>query len=377
MQFVVSAVLSALHFILSLLPAAISSRIYATLFALNLGLGIRVSAPILEKTATLAKTKSPASLFCQPNSFPSAHARTIVIIHGLSATGPNDPRIANLARAFASADPRNIVIVPRIAPLVEGNLSNDAVGCIRRALEDVVGCPALCPSGTLSIASPCISAGYSIVAATFYDFVDALFCIGPHASVHNTLIHALERKGKDDSRYGINSVLSSYMHPPCPPLSEMLAAYCIDDHKQNLNLESNEVQRLQQKYPEHVAEYNRLHEDDGYLATKLKELYEIHKAEFDSQSPILHLEKLSALSLTLVHAEEDDIVPPSESLLLRESLERLGGVEVSCLITPLLNHGDQKAIGLGDAMSIVALIDCFSLFFRTPSKASGQRDRSE
>lgn len=366
-----SHALTLLHFVLTLLPSVISSRIYATIFALSVGLNITLSGPIHSTTVKLTSKKHPTGVYSQQIlSRRSDRSRTVVIIHGVAITAHEDPRIVTLAQAFAAAQPDTIVVVPYIPQLAEVRLKEGTVAEIRDVLEAVTSNRELTPTGTISVASPCISGGFSIVAATYLTTVESLFLIGPHADVENALLHALDRKGNDDSRYGINSVLSSFYYPPNEPLSQMLKAYCTDDHKRNLNIPSDELQPLLEQYPDAAEEYHRLHNDGEFLSDKLRQIYDVHRQIFEGMSPILRLKYLDASSVTLVHSQSDEIVPPNESLVLYNALKDRKEMSVAYLITPLLNHGDQTTLGLKDVPAILKLIDTFSNFFRSVSRSS-------
>lgn len=320
----------------------------------------------------LTKAKLPASVYSVSKTL-SAKTRTFIVVHGVSWTGHEDPRIVNLAKAIAAACPTNLVVVPYYPPLALCRLGDGVVQMIVDTINATVADPTLCPSGKLSMASPCISAGFSIVATAHTDRVESMLGIGPHSSVKNALDHGLERLGKDDSRYGVNAVLGSFLAPPDAPLTAMLAAYVKDDHCLNLNIESNELTPLLEKYPEEAAIYHRLHNDDKFLTEKLTEVYYKNEGELVAMSPMEKLNEINLQNLVLVHAEKDDIVPPKESVIIRDGFKKRPDVKVWMQITDLLNHGDQKSVGLGDALKILRMIDTFSGFFRPGKKVLSEK----
>ncbi|MEM9467392.1 MAG: prolyl oligopeptidase family serine peptidase [Actinomycetota bacterium] len=65
------------------------------------------------------------------------------------------------------------------------------------------------------------------------------------------------------------------------------------------------------------------------------------KAIYDERSPINHVDKLSAPMIVL-QGDEDEIVPPNQSEMIVEALERKG-VPVSCLLFEGEQHGFRKA----------------------------------
>lgn len=358
--------LTVFHKVVSLLPNFISSRIYAAMFSVKLTLGVPVSDEIIESEIELSEKQSIASVFTTQKERP-VNIRTMVVVHGLSMTGHRDPRIVNVAKALAATNPNHLVIVPYLRELAEVDLAANPIDRVREVLETIATDADLCPTGRLSILSPCISAGFCIVAASYVDFIDAMLLIGPHADVHNVLKHAIKRKGKGDCRYGIYAVLASFQSSRDAPLSRILAAYCHDDHLSNLGFENeaNQLLPLLEKYPEEAKEYKRIREDGEYSCKRLMEVYEEHKEELQNMSSVSRLDEVKVPYVSLVHSSTDEIVPPQESIILRDGWANRRDMTVSCIITRLLNHGDQEPLGLKNVAEICRCINCFSLFFRS------------
>lgn len=371
MSTVLVFLMSWLHQLVSLLPDVISSRIYGTLFGLRLGLGLHVSGPIFEKDVTLAEGNIPASVYATHSETPK-NVRTMLVVHGLSWTAHKDPRIVNLAEALAAASPSHIVVVPYIRQLAVVDLADGPVKAIQESIEAVASNPDLCPNGQVSIVSACISAGLSIVATADMaknkeeTIVDSMFLVGAHADVNNVLQHAVSRKGRGDCRYGLYAVYSSFLQPKGNGLSKLLAAYCVDDHLINVGQDSNRVGPLLEEYPEEGKEYKRILHDGEYACDRVMELYAENRQVMDHMSSMQRLDEVVNLKyVSLVHSKVDEIVPPNESLLLHEAWSKNKDMKVSCVITSLLNHGDQEPITLKHLPEILRMIDCFSTFFRT------------
>lgn len=375
MHSVPTMILTWMHRLLHYLPTSISSRIYGTLFGLRLGLNLPVSSTIYCKNnqlTSLTGEQIPAFVYTTftpglPTLSTCKNVRTIIVIHGMSATAHEDPRIVNFAQAFAASSPSNIVVVPYVKPLAVVDLSNDPIGAIRRSIELIANDKQLCPTGVISIASACISGGYSIVAASdlsAHIVIDGMFLVGAHADARNVMKDILQRKGKGDSRYALYAILSSYHHPKGGPLSKMLAAYVYDDHMKNVGTQTDQVSPLLNQYPEEAKEYKRITEDGDYACSMLEDLTEQFEKEIDDMSGLAVLDTVNVKLVSLIHSNKDEIVPPSESLILKDAWEKKGGMVVSCMITSLLNHGDQEPLKPSDISEILRMLDCFSTFFR-------------
>lgn len=357
------AALSVLHKVLPFLPDVISSWIYGLLFAVKLALGVSTSGKIYESEKELPDADTTTAIYATHNKRPK-NARTIVVIHGLSMTGNKDPRMVNLAKSFAAANPSFVVVAPQVREVAEIDLRVVAIERIQCCLKAIASDPDLCPSGRISIASPCISAGFTIIAVSELENIDALFLVGSHADVKSVTENAIERKGKGDCRYGIYAVLSSFYSSPDDPLRKLLGAYCHDDHMSNLGFEANKLPPLLEEYPEAAKQYRRILDDGEYACELLQEVCTKNKEEIDKMSAIPYLDKVKARYVTLVHSETDEIVPPRDSITLRDAWACREDMTVSCAITALINHGDQQALGLKDIPEIFRLVYCFSMFFR-------------
>lgn len=253
--------------------------------------------------------------------------------------------------------------MPYIPSLALCDLEDEPVQLIEDIIRVISVDGDLCPSGRLSITSACISAGFSIVAAgKVNNIVHSIYSIGTHADVRNVLDHCIELEGKGDTRYTIHAVMGSFLKPR-GPLRDLLVAYVFDDHYHNVGRESNELERLMAEYPEEAKEYKRMWEDFEYLKGKVVEMFDDNKERFLLMSPILHVEKLECQSIVLIHAGTDDVVPNTESHVLHEALKANSKTESKLCITPLLNHGDQRALGLSDVPLIFKLISTSAVFF--------------
>lgn len=344
---------------------------------LHLGLELNVAHPRQISTTTLSIDDKPieAHIVTSATTPPASINRTVVVIHGLAASAHNDPRILRLAHAIVSGHPFARVVVPYIPALAECQLTDQTVGFIEKVVRVVSENTELSPSGRLSIASPCISAGLSLVAAAKVNTaVHAVLCIGTHALVENVFDHCVEREGRDDSRYAINSVLSSFMEPK-GGINKLLAAYVEDDHNRNVGRSATALEERMQEYPEEAKEYRRLHDDHAYLKTVMTKVYRENEGIFLAMSPVRYLDELKCESLSLVHAVTDDVVPNSESVVLGNALKDRKDMQVRTCITPLLNHGDQKPPSLSDIPDILKLISTFAGFFVPDNTLKNRKDK--
>lgn len=126
---------------------------------------------------------------------------------------------------------------------------------------------------------------------------------------------------------------------------------------------ADELQRLLPEHPKEAQVYHQLQGDAEFLEHMLRKTYQENEETFLDMSPVHHLDGLALESLVLVHAQTDDVVPSNESVILRDKLKDRDDIRVEFCVTPLLNHGDQKALGLADVPAIFKLVAAFAGFF--------------
>ncbi|KAI0565162.1 hypothetical protein FGB62_21g432 [Gracilaria domingensis] len=358
-----SIVFFILHLFVDYLPSFLSSRLQAALFILTLVAPDAAPSKIRSVSYWVAdcNTRIYSSRPLRPSS------RTIVVIHGNAPSGSSDPRVIVLARAIASANPNNVVIVPHITSLAQMKLEYEP---IVRIMRSIVRDKSLCKSGTLSFVGPCIPIGLSLIASTIVNASDSFLCVGAHADFHSSKHHMVTRCDQEDSRYALNAMFANFWHPPNEKLEAMFRAYCDDDHYRNVGKKSNILERLMEENKEEAKTFNRLRDDIGFLKEKMDVCHQYHKDTLTRLSPIEYVDRLSCKSVVLIHAQTDDVIPPEQNAVLKQAIDKVGKVSTSAKVTRLLNHGDQQPLSVADIPEVLSLINVLSLFFSTKSYSS-------
>ncbi|PXF41390.1 hypothetical protein BWQ96_08888 [Gracilariopsis chorda] len=349
-----------LHILIDYLPSFLSSRIQAALFLITLiapkSVPSRVGAVSYWINNYNAKVYSSRPV--------SRKTRTILLVHGNAPSGANDFRVVNLARALASANPNHLVVVPHIAPFARMEIRYDPMIQI---IQDVSRDKCLSPSGTVSIAGPCIPSGLSLIASTFVNVVDSFLCVGAHANFHACVRHCIKTCEREDSRYAINAMFSTFLYPHDERVKAMCRAFCDDDHYQNIGKQSNILNKLQKDYPEEAKTFNRLQNDMVFLKEVIDTSVDHHKTQLTKLSPIEYVDRLNCKSVVLIHAKKDDVVPPEHCMVLKEAIDKTRKVNTSALVTKLLNHGDQVPLTIAVLPEVLTALNTVSLFFSTIS----------
>lgn len=320
----------------------------------------------------------------------------ILLIHGLSASGPDDSRVVRLATALTLTGAT--VIVPDIAHLRRLIVDNHTIDIITSVIVAVADDAALCSGrrARLSLCAPCISAGIVLVAAaalatTLPPFV-AILLIGPYATME--AIHDwVFSDDKNADTYGRNSILLNTLHLLNPTqLSKIVSAHTPSEVQNTVAKGSWSV--------EDVCELLRALLDDDHgirpcrlpvaLATVSPATQAVFRAvtcnprviadlgsmlkgvpaviaHYEKISPINSAEAICASCVVLVHGSADEVIPPIETTILDSFLRKCRSVRhVYSIISPILAHGENVAFDRRPAFIlriVMNLINVFSTFF--------------
>lgn len=349
-----------LHILVDYLPSVLSSRIQAALFLFTLVAPHNVPSKVGAVSYWINKYNAKVY-----SSRPvSRRTRTIILVHGNAPSGANDFRVVNLARALASANPNHLVVVPHIAPFARMEIKYEPMIQI---IRDISRDKCLSPSGTVSIAGPCIPSGLSLIASTFVHVVDSFFCVGAHANFHACVRHCISTCEQEDSRYAINAMFSNFLHPQDDRVMAMCRAFCDDDHYRNIGKQSNILNSLRKEFPEKAKTFDQLQNDIPFLKEVIDISVDHHKTHLTELSPIEYVDQLNCKSIVLIHAKKDDVVPPEHCMVLKEAIDKTRKIKTSALITTLLNHGDQVPLSIAVLPEILTALNTVSLFFSTES----------
>lgn len=295
-----------------------------------------------------------------------SRTRTIIAIHGFAESGYDDHRIMEYARAVSSASD-SIVVLPHFDAFVNCVMTRPAVDAVRAAIEATAADSQICPTGKVSLSSFCVCCGFaSIAAAEAGDLVEAICCVGSYADMSSLVEFCIKEQGKGDSCYGANSMLMNLWQPGNEALMTVFLTALSDDHHLRKGKPDAKLPEVCEQYPEAGATFQRLYDDPAFLEQAIREAYDSHADECDSLSLTPEvLSRLSCTSATLVHALEDGIIPPTETIVLRDRLAKHGSVAtISSCVTPLLNHGDKQRPSLRSIVDVYELARAFGTFMR-------------
>ncbi|HMW59501.1 MAG TPA: hypothetical protein PKE49_08390 [Leptospiraceae bacterium] len=278
---------------------------------------------------------------------------TILMVHGMTLRGIDDPRLENLGRSFASMGFE--MVAPLFPEVRDLRITAETVSKIEDAVtwlsEDV--------QGSVALFSASFSGGLSIVAAcrAIKNKLSAVCTVGTLGDVDSTLDFLLGQQGIDD--YGTLVVLWNFLPVP----EDVRTALYIAAADNGLIREPPELGRFVAGMKSTERElFERLRQDPAFRMERWKEFSSTSQFRELRQnvSPLLHVGKMP-FRLVLVHGEADNVIPKEESEKLDRAF-REAGTETQLCVTPLISHGDGS-IGLSAAPQAWKLASAMGSFF--------------
>lgn len=357
--------------------SAISTALFISVTAFSAAfapLASVLSLFLVQKTSTIL-SQTQANLYT-PRFRSTSH--TLLLLHGLSASGAHDHRITALATALASAGLS--VIVPHLSTLARCEITPSSVNDVRALIRAA----ATKSDRRLHLCAPCISAGIILLAAAEESCCPdvplnfgSVLLFGAFGSVQSVFDWAFGPKADAYCRCSI--ILNSLPLLPAselsvklgivpsvvPAVQHILRAYLNDDHFGTARPPSLPTALVAASPEERIA-FSILVAPGRigglFEAVDALESYKI------ALSPVGKLHGLKANCVVLLHGKYDVVVPASETVVLGQYLRECPGVgKVQMIVTPLLGHGERStSLSFNDiASATTGVWKALFIFFRS------------
>lgn len=321
-------------------------------------------------------SRLPALLYRRAGIGDNRFRGTILAVSGMSVHGYRDIRFDTICRAMAARG--FIVISPLFRDIEEFEINDRTVETIASAIRSIAGNSALSPDGRVSLFSPSFSAAMCIIAASRPDTagtIGAICSVGTFGSVETAIEFLFARQDSDE--YGRMIVLRNFLHlsiGPNPALEKALDI-CFRD---------NGFHRQQPELPAYLESlslrerdiFERLRTDPSFRLHHWKRILSGSGEMHELIAGLSVVNRLSGLRapVALIHGADDNVIPPSESVMIYRELCRLN-VPARITLTPLITHGDTS---LGPSMlrAIFSLARTFAFFFRHAERPRRKRSVS-
>jgi len=309
----------------------------------------RFRARVQRTTLTIPCHGERLKTYCYSSS---SSAGSILLVHGMTLRGIDDPRMETLGRAFASLGYSVYSpLFPEVADLIVTEATIGKIAqCLRWISEET--------DGRVGLFSASFTAGLTLIAACGDERnrVSAVCTVGTLGAVDSTLEFLLGQDGIDD--YGRLVLLWNFL-----PLSDSVkAALKIAAADNGLERNPPELDRfVRTMSPVDCETLNHLRNDRKYRMDAWHQF--AATAAFRTLrsliSPIYFVRPVP-FRVVLIHGEVDNVIPPSESEKLHRAFSQQG-VQCKLLVTPLISHG-HGTIGLSAVPEAIKLAGAFGEF---------------
>ncbi len=285
------------------------------------------------------------------------------MLHGLSASGYDDLRVIQLAKALCGTGAT--VVAPQLEGVRSCEISMGSIADIVAVAEAVARDVNLCPSGRVSAISACITAGFALIATTRTHVIAHVLCFGTYASARHALAHCLATRGANGGIYAAEAFLLSSWAGDDTELKAIFHASLADDHHLVKGTSEATFPRVIKQYPRAGRVYEQVMGDFAETKKALEMSYNRDRKKWEDLSPLMCIREIGCRSVTLVHSASDGIVPPQESRLLYQAIRKANPrIKAAVRITELFDHGDKAAFEVSVIPELLMLAKTISNFFR-------------
>lgn len=296
---------------------------------------------------------------------------TLVVVHGMSPKGKDDPRIVALCSALSQVGFR--VLAPEISSIkalrIEASQVNELADIFQNIAEDA----ALTPSGKLGVLAPSFSGALSLAAASrpaVSGRIEAICAIGAFTQVDTVMSYLLLSQNADPyGRFIALKKIIPLIYPDDSLIQGALDA-AIEDNLNARNIDdlNNALNTYLKKIPGQDREdILRLFQDAHYRESLFSRSKGILSDELAAIDVMQNIAGLKA-KVFLLHGRDDTVIPCEQSERLYRQLKQLQK-NVELVVTPFIDHGDT-AFHLRQLRDVAKIIQGFSSYFRNLSRVS-------
>jgi dienelactone hydrolase len=302
---------------------------------------------------------------------------TIVVFHGMSPFGKNDPRIVCFCQALCQVGFR--VISPDIQSIRDLKIEAQQIKLVADILNSITRKSSLSSTGKVSVLAPSFSGAMCLAAAAderIKDRIISICAIGAFTEVDSVMNFLLTDDRADP--YGqyivlkkiIPMVMESKINENCLVIQQALDAAIQDNINETslLDVEMKAVpgssialgQCIGDMSANEVELIRRVLEDASYREHLFSKAKRPLSDELEALDIVSQIDELSAKVL-LLHGKQDNVIPSSQSELLYQKLKSKKK-DVDLVVTPFISHGDTS-FSLRQLPDVWRIVKGFSFFF--------------
>jgi pimeloyl-ACP methyl ester carboxylesterase len=302
---------------------------------------------------------------------PAPEAQPIVLLHGMSLLGVDDPRQVRAVNALAAAGFR--IICPELPEIRDIQIKAKSIATFIAFVSEILRRSDCTRTGRLALFAPSFSGAIVLRAAAapgLRDHIAAVCALGTMAGIRASMNHILLGQGIDS--YARFIVLANYVKckKKYAPLAGAFRALAVDNWHETASINPlmpgiERTHYAAAAFKKIAPAQRRLVEkivgDDGARGRIFEELMPLMERELRAYGVLDVAEDITAPTF-LLHGKNDDVIPPQESIELARRLK-----SSRLVISPFIGHADT-AVSLRLVGDIGRLISGFAYFFKNASR---------
>lgn len=287
----------------------------------------------------------------------------IITFTGFALAGYKDKRMAAVNNAFQKLGYR--VITPQIKEIDALLINPQSIDQIKEVIIGIKNDPILNPNQFMpAIFAPSFTAGIAALAIAEMpeNTVSSLCMLGGFCNLESTIDFAISNNEPEDD-YGMHVIMKNFLKYSMginPPLEKILQT-AIEDN--GLNRPIPELPNVKEQSDLETQNlYKKLTTNAAYRKEMIKDSWnkipdsETWKNRLDLS---IHASKISC-SVTIIHGKNDQVISPTESILLNKLL--IGkNKNVHLELSDLLDHGNIQ-YGLSVFKEVANMIKAMNYF---------------
>ncbi|EME32547.1 hypothetical protein Gasu2_70250 [Galdieria sulphuraria] len=291
---------------------------------------------------------------------------TVILVHGLSPSGIDDPRILEIGKIFALHGA--ICLIPTIEPLKSCSLSITSVDIIEQVVYQTANNAYLCPCEKVSIFAASISASICLVASSrpsISKLVINICCIGAYADTRSMLKYVIESNELPDD-YGRSVFFFNFVElsfGPQPQLKQALWYRILDGHRSATGTKHELLNKFLSDKQLVARQFHNLWNNSDLRSQCAEQILLKIQDRLNALSPLQTLGRIKCPCIILVHGCNDPVIPSIHSRLLYQELKKNPDVRTYLCLTPFLSHGDKQKLAMSAIGSLLHLLGAFSVFY--------------
>jgi pimeloyl-ACP methyl ester carboxylesterase len=279
----------------------------------------------------------------------------LLLAHGMTDRGADDPRIVRLARALAHAGYR--VVLPTFDEIRDARIRGSSVGDVAEAIEVVARHGGLGARRPIGVIGPSFSGAIALRAVSRVSaLVSTVLAIGAFHDPRAVIEHLMLEDEVDP--YGRYVVLSNYLplSSERDPMIEDAVRVAIADDQRPSKLLPRHLEALSHAQRHR---FELLTNDPAGRRDVLERVRRLLAAELGAIAvDPRHID----VPVVLLHGRDDRVIPADQSRSLHRRIRAHGG-DSTLVVTPLLSHGDLR-LGPALLMGALPLVRAFARFFQ-------------